>query len=546
MGISLIDWYRNKVKCEWKFAFISAIVIGLLVHIFRFVNVLPNHDAIFNQYNSQNMIGSGRWFLSVACGLSGYFAVPWLNGMLSVLYLALTATVLVEIFRMTNRLEIILTSGLLVTFPAVTETFYFGFTSDGYMLAMLMATISVLITRIHVCVEGNKKIFRFLVSAGLLCLVCATYQAYVSFALILLVCYAVTEFLECRYSAKEYFVWILSQIVTYVIGMLTFFVIWKLLMRIQGAEATTFRGINTIGTFSIQNIKVGIYTSVVATAKFFTDNFFESGFTVYACLNVLFGGAAVFGGIGAAIKSGIFRRPGMLLLVVVCICALPFIACMWSFVSVDAYYSVRMLQSLCIVYVFVLDVFVKWNDAKKGDALAVLLSLIIFSNAVSANVFYNGMSKAYERSYASMTELSTRIHLLDDGTMKYIAVVGNADDEPVYAEYLRNQYRNLGILDAPEYSIVRHRARIPVFLATFTDFSLTYYEKNGLEYPIVDFGGTDMPVPKDWCFRFPLVSVSVQNELQQMQDVRDMGNWPASDSVKVFGDIIVVKIGDCE
>lgn len=104
MGEGLFNWYHNKVKKEWKLAFLSAFFIGFFIHMFRFVSVMPNHDELFNQYNSQNMVGSGRWFLSVACGISGYFDLPWLIGIMSLLYMALTAVVIAEVFDMKNRL----------------------------------------------------------------------------------------------------------------------------------------------------------------------------------------------------------------------------------------------------------------------------------------------------------------------------------------------------------------------------------------------------------------------------------------------------------
>lgn len=421
---------------------------------------------------------------------------------------------------------------------------YFEFTADGYMMAMLMAAVSVAITRIHVLETSKHKLLRFAGAALLLCLVCAVYQAYVSFALFLLLCYAITELLRDRCTVKDFLKWTVMQVLTYVVGLLAYYVTWKLCMHIQGYEATTFRGIDTVGTISVTNIKVGIYTSVVTAIDFFTDGIFENGLTPYACLNSLFVLASVCGGITAIAKSGVYKKRTPFLLIVLCLILLPFVACIWSFVSVDAFYSVRMLQSFSILYILMLDVFVHWIDPRKGDLFAALLALSIFTNGVSANVFYKGMNDCFERSSAAMTELSTRIHMLDDGSIRYIAVVGSTSEYPPYAAYLQEQYRYLGILDPPEFSVVRNRSRIPVFLATFADFSLSYYAENGLEYPVLNFESTEIPAPHDWCVRFPLVTVSQRKDLEEMQEVQNMSNWPAADSVKAIGDVIVVKIGD--
>ena len=41
------------VNKEWKIAWISTFVIGLLTHLYVMTNTLPNHDGLVNIYNSQ-------------------------------------------------------------------------------------------------------------------------------------------------------------------------------------------------------------------------------------------------------------------------------------------------------------------------------------------------------------------------------------------------------------------------------------------------------------------------------------------------------------
>ena len=71
MGIIVLDWYKN-VKKEWKVAFFSTFIVGLLAHAYKFTNALLNFDSLYAFYADQNVLGSGRWFLSIACGISSY------------------------------------------------------------------------------------------------------------------------------------------------------------------------------------------------------------------------------------------------------------------------------------------------------------------------------------------------------------------------------------------------------------------------------------------------------------------------------------------
>ena len=133
----------DKISNDEKFAVIISVIIGLLCHIYKIVNYLPNHDSIYNYYNSQNVIGSGRWFLSIACGFSSYYDLPWITGFLSILFISFTVAILVRVFSIENRFLISLVSGLLVCSPSITETLFFGFTSMFMYMEFIVQRISI-------------------------------------------------------------------------------------------------------------------------------------------------------------------------------------------------------------------------------------------------------------------------------------------------------------------------------------------------------------------------------------------------------------------
>lgn len=81
--------FNTIIKKNWKVAFFSAIIIGFLTHMYVFTNMLPNHDGVNNIYDAQRKFYSGRFFLSPVSGISSYFDLPWINGTLGILYLAL-------------------------------------------------------------------------------------------------------------------------------------------------------------------------------------------------------------------------------------------------------------------------------------------------------------------------------------------------------------------------------------------------------------------------------------------------------------------------
>lgn len=52
MGEGFVEFYQTRIKKSWKLAFVSAFVVGLLVHMYKFTNTLLGHDSLFNIYGT--------------------------------------------------------------------------------------------------------------------------------------------------------------------------------------------------------------------------------------------------------------------------------------------------------------------------------------------------------------------------------------------------------------------------------------------------------------------------------------------------------------
>lgn len=543
MGTGLLKFCHERIKKTWKLAFLSAVFIGLLVHIYKFTNVLPNWDALHNFYSSQNMVASGRWFLSIACGFSSYFDLPWVNGILSLALMGMTAAILAEVFKMENPVLIVLSSGLLVSFPAITATMAYEFTADGYMLSMVLAALSVSLTRMEYMERAYWK--RMVFSSICICLSCGIYQAYASFAFVLAVCYFMTELLENRWEEKRYWKWIAVQLLLYGAALAGYYLIWKLCLAVQGFTASSYQGINNVGVMGISGIISGLMKIARDFVRFFLEwNILEHGITRYSALNILFLLFFAAGLFVAVRKSGMFRRKMHLVLLLLCVAALPVGCFVWYLTSPDVFYHALMLQSVCLLYIFAAVLFERWvceqKDTIAGTAALVLMAAIIINNSIAANIYYNFMQQSFDTTLAAATELSTRIHLLDDGEVKYVAIYGGLDGYTQEDNFRNDKLRQLGGWKGVSRSILS-----PLFLSLYTDFDLSYYRMHDLEFPVVE-NEPGIPAPQDWEFRFPLLGSEAQSELAGTEEFRNMPIWPARDSVKVIGDTVVVKLSEPE
>ena len=239
---------KKKTK-NWeneKFAIWISFALGLLTHIYCLTNAFPNHDGLGSMYFDQNMITSGRNFLTYACGISSYYNLPWVDGLLSIAYISICSGMIIRLLEITTKQSVILISGLIVTFPAVFETFCFIYTADGYFLAMLLAVLAVY------CVE--KQGWRQ-VCLGSICLGLSLgiYQIYVSIALILAVIKIVLKIFDeenistIKSKVLSYFFMFLGGAIAYTVSLLV-------MLKIQGKKLSSYNGINETFNFSLDKM----------------------------------------------------------------------------------------------------------------------------------------------------------------------------------------------------------------------------------------------------------------------------------------------------
>lgn len=510
MGLSIISLYRKYVKPSWKIAFLAAVILGFGVHMYKFTNTLPGNDSLYNFYHSQNIIGAGRWFLTIACGLSSFHDLPWIIGLFSVVYLALTTVVVADHFRIGNPVLLVLCAGMITVFPSVTDTLYFEFTADGYFLAMLLAVLAARLTRMDSITPG-----RMAAAAVLICVSCGIYQAYVSVALVLAICGFLMELLENRTDAKTCWKWVGCQAVLYGAAMAGYYVIWQVLLKLENVQIADYSGISQLGGFGLQVLLGGIGRMLQTLFLFILEwNVLKHGFTLSGALNLVLLLVLAAGLVRAVVQNGLYRSRQHILLLVLALAALPVSICIWNFASEYAAYFPRMLSSVSILFVFALVLAEHWWKPKWRDLAAVAAAVMILNNALQANITYFYMDRSYERSYAAALEMTMRIRpLAEESGAERIAIAGNIRAEANMATGDR-----VGCFPLLSRTVMGDlfydHVHIGMFVEELIDPELEFVDQLEAE------------------------------EIAKSDEVAQMGIWPAGDSIAVVGDTVVVKLAD--
>ena len=514
----LFQHLRGKVKRTWRLAFFSTVVIGLLVHLPAMLSDIPNHDGLASMYFDQNMITSGRWFLMVACGFSSFYTIPWLIGLLGILFLGFSSAALTELLEVDRDWAIVLCSGLLVAFPALASTFAYVFTLDGYMLALFLAVLAVLITK--------KYRLGFLGGAVCLAFSLGTYQAYLSFAMILSL-FAVLMLFAGGESLRNKVLGALHYLLMGVLGGVLYYVVLQVLLRVQGKELASYQGINGIASgtaaagnslgFS-QSIK-RVYTDFLAFSL--RGNVLFQNVISLTAIVLLVLTAAVLA-MFLAYKRKWWKKPFFFAIIVIALAMVPLVTNIILLVSPEVTYHLLMRYQW-VLYLIGLTAFVSRNGrlVRYGGwsewlGLAAAFTLI-FSYAVTDNIGYSNLQKRYEKTYAYCVRLLDRIEQTEGYYQGIpIAMVGVVSDD----EY-------------PVTDITLPVTEGLIGLSSEESDSLLYTSVNYQEFMKHYLGATLNILPAE-----------AMAEMYYSEEYIEMESFPGKDSIRIIDGIMYIKTED--
>ncbi len=493
--------------------FLSALIVGLLTHFPVMIGNLPNADAMSNFYFDQNMVTSGRWFLTIACGFSSYFDLKWLIGLLSVIFLGICAVILTEIFEVKDKVALGLTGALLVTFPAVCATFTYMYTADGYFLALALAFLAVYLTK-------KYPKFGWALGAVTLSFSMGTYQAYLAATILLCLFDLIFMCLENK-PVKETGLRALRYLGMGILGGVLYFVILKICLAVQGKQLDTYQGINNMGHVSLSSLPGMVIGAYRDFAGFIRNGriFFLNGFS-YVAMVLLFG-VACLSAVRIMIHTKAIKKWYQSLLIVLFIILIPVGCNIILLISAEAFYHLlmRMQWGLFPIAAVILTArsFYLCGDEKKffkalGIAGTAGALLLCWQFILADNIAYFNMSERYEKTYAYCVRLADRI-----------------EQTPGY--YTGMPVMMIGVVDEEKYPVTDITGPVTERISGSTGDILIY---KGEQY-------------QAFMEHYLNVSLNVITDEEQIvkiynsDEYREMNSFPAKDSIRVVNGILYVK-----
>ena len=422
--------------------------------------------------------------------------------------LALAAALLVSVLKIRSKLSAVLIGGLFVAFPTVTATMIYRYTTIFYGISAMLAVLAV-------WVSG-----RFRGSAGVAAVAVALsmgiYQAYVPLTIALFVLQLICEGLRGEADAKKLVLHGLSDCLILVLGLGLYFAGLKICNFVFPVELVDYQGVSTMGNISLSQLPELVVNALRAVCCLPLRDY--CGVANRALMRIAYGLLGVISltmllwifvkkikNIGTCVITG--------LLTVAFLLAVGFVEVMvpdgWIYTLMV--YSFSLLACAPLVFLECLpeDDKKKLTDLSK-KAVILLVALLVFFYGYYANVNYTAAYFAGEQidNYLSGVVLRTT---MTEGftTEKQWAMIGDIQD-PLFNSPWQEEisYTGLG----------------------FTQYLLNQYSRRDW---IENYVGYDIP-------RADADTVAA---LAQTEEVRAMPCYPNAGSIRVIGDVVVVKFG---
>lgn len=491
-----------KLARENRFPLLCSWIVGMMAHMFAFTNKLINHDEVQCLFNKGGTVTSGRWGLGALDAIFPNYSMPWIYGILTILFLSIAVCLLVNLLSLRSRFLQGLAAGLILSFPSLTGTFGYMFTSSSYGFSFLLAVVAVW------CVSRQKLLW-WISGFGCMVLSLSIYQSYISVSASLLVLLLICQLLQDEEPGI-----VLKNGILYLAFLVTALIGYYAATQIVFAITGTGFGSYASGglTLSVSSVFQGVGLAYSSFWKFFAENYLGLIPTNFSRL--LHGGclAAALALLAGNLLRRDWRR-SLFLFVLTAVFPLA-INCMYMISAPESIHTL-VIYSFVSVYLFFL-LLVQCSLDKPSfraetffrNVLPVLASIIVIVNIYIANQAYLNLHLRYENAYSFYTSLISDLRS-DPGFTPdtKLAVIGRYQDPEHFIENFEHTDRITGV-----------HGFIPD----------SYSADQFIRYYI----GLDIP----------FASSQEIAEIQQSDAFQKMPSYPYYGSTCRIGDILVVRL----
>lgn len=514
------------IKCffaKYKIPLIAGFFTALFAHLFVLVNILHNYDNVAVLPSGYGTgIASGRWFLTILGDFIGKvwgnYNISFFNGLITIGILLLTACLILDLFHVDNVWTGAIWTSVFLCFPTVTSTLFFIYTAPYYALAIAMAVIAVWVTEKF----PHGHFLSMLLQACSL----GIYQAYFPMTATLFVLLLFSKILEEDSSLKI----IIKNGVSYLGylagGMLTYFGLLKVSLWYYGKELHDYQGVDSMGKLNLQELPALLIRTFLQFLKMPIKNYYGVTSTKILKFAIIFLGIFSVCAILFLLIQNKHKWPIYMGTIGLCL-IFPLAVNSIQIMCPKSYIYTLMIYAAVFIYFLPLILIEKlWKIKSKiahqlfysgggiCNIVKIVYGIILFSYIWLSNGNYTAMYYMNRQTENYLTMVITRVQETERFNESYQWVfIGNNFSDPNF-----------------KYS---WSAYTPYLYGGNTTSLINAYSRNSF---IRNFQG----------YFIPLADTETVEEIKKMDFIKTMPCYPSDGCIKVYEDLIVIKIEELE
>lgn len=505
MFILILD--SKKLKSPECTAIIAGFFGGLLIHLFGLVTVIHNSDDIHCQPIGYGTgVTSGRWLLTILGDFLKKndlnYNLGFFNGLVFIVLLAVSAGLLVSIFKIKSRQISVLLSLILVSFPTVCSTLLYKYTSPLYGVAFLLSVFAVWIL-------PKRKILGLILSSVSIACSLGIYQAYLPMTVAIYVLWLFQLNLEDDARFNRILYKGLYAVSSVILGLVIYFVITKISLAHYGKVLNEYQGISEMGKIPLAELPDLIARAyrryfclpVEDYCNLATNGMLKVVYALIYVMNI---------GLSLAVLVQKKKRVGNVIMAVLLGAVFPIAVNLIEIMCPNSRIYTLMVFS-CSVSVFVPCILLeqlRYPVKAIAKVVGIVLALFVILNTYFNNLTYTSLYYVNRQTENYMNAMITQIRMTEGFSVdKKWAFIGTNKD-PMVA----NKWQSV-----PVYGGAEHTNRMisayswKEWIAPYLGISITLADNTAIE------------------------------EIKQTPEFQEMACWPNDNSVKIINDIVVIK-----
>lgn len=487
---------------------ITTIITCLIIHMPLYTKNILTADILLNNYYYSSYsweISLGRFGLYIVGILKSFLIIPHIELIISIIILSLVNILIIDIFKIKNKIFQIITCILISVCPTISSIFLFNYCSVAYMISLFFSIFSL-----YYLIKGNNKYLKYIIPIISIIISMSMYQAFISTSLTLLLLYNIYNILNNNFNLKDFF----KNIFIIGLGIIIYYLLMKLSLIVFNVNLSNYSGANS---FSIENI-INIPNMIIKTYTtfyelLFTNKILNNTILYNHLINISIIIITIISIIIDIIKNKLSLKN--ILLLIISIVAIPIFTNFILLIIPNTKMQLLMASSYILLIPFIISELQNKEIIKY--ILIALLILLIRNYTIETSATYSSLETTYNKTYKIASNIVDKINDIDYN--KKIMITGNLDKNKYYNNTNDLELNNIYKLN---YGFIANKS---LFWDEYTNI------KNGWTRFMYEYLGV----------KIDFIDINNYNKILQSKEYKEMQEYPNKESIKLIDDIIVIK-----